>query len=127
MPPPHEAVGDTGVLPGGGVVVPIANGSITPALVVPGTDGLRGVACLDAVTCQAVGLNGSAGLAVSINSLTNLPVAVSGSQTFGSSSPSFAVTSSPPPGDAFSGTLTCPSVGDPPFPISSPCSRVPTP
>jgi YVTN family beta-propeller protein len=48
-----------------------------------------------------------------------LPVAVSGSQTYGSSTPSFTTTTSPPAGDTFTGTLTCTTVGSPAVTISA--------
>lgn len=38
------------------------------------------------------------------------PVVVTGSQTYGSSSPSFTTATSAPPGDSFSGTLSCSTV-----------------
>jgi len=48
-----------------------------------------------------------------------LPVLVGGSQPYGSSTPSFTTTTSPPAGDTFTGTLTCATVGNPAVTISS--------
>ncbi len=55
-----------------------------------------------------------------ISPFTTLSVAVSGSQTNGSSSPTFSTTPpAPPDGDSFTGTATCTTVGDPATTISS--------
>jgi hypothetical protein len=45
--------------------------------------------------------------------VTTVPVVVTGTQTYESSSPTFATSSSPPSGDTFSGSLECTSVGSP--------------
>jgi hypothetical protein len=44
---------------------------------------------------------------------TPVPVVVAGTQTYGSSSPTFVTSSPPPSGDTFSGSLHCTSAGSP--------------
>jgi YVTN family beta-propeller protein len=57
-------------------------------------------------------------VAVTSAAARNLPVVVTGSQTYGSQSASFTVAASPPAGDTFSGTVTCDAVNSPPTAIS---------
>jgi len=76
------------------------------------------VSCPSATVCEAAGLTASGQGAVVTIADNIVIVTVSGTQTFGSSSPSFSTSTSPPAGASFSGTLTCDSVGDPATPIS---------
>jgi hypothetical protein len=86
-----------------------------------GGAGLTGVSCTDVADCTAVGGTATEGpfAVTSASPATSLALSVGGSQTYGSSHPTFSTTSTPPTGDTLTGTLTCTTVGNPARTISS--------
>jgi hypothetical protein len=106
-----------------GVTVAVNNGNPSLPVAVPGTTFLQGVACSVTGTCQAVGVTysggASQGVLLPMHLSDILSVVVDGSQVYGSSSPTFTTTTSPPPGDSFTGQLSCARVQNPPLPISA--------
>lgn len=91
----NPALGD---IPNPGPSVSQADGSSFPLC--PTVDQ-RGAASAAGASCDSGAVQ-----------LTALAVKVSGSQTYGSSAPSFTTSTSPPSGDTFSGTLTCSTVNN---------------
>ena len=77
-----------------------------------------GVSCTGPVSCTAVVSYGVDG-GVAVSTITPVSYRVNGSQTFGSSAPTFSLGGSAPAGNSFAGTLTCTELADPSEPISS--------
>ena len=76
-----------------------------------GLDWLLRVACTADITCEAAGIGADATNQTSIGVIVGLAsVGVSGSQTYGSTSPTSATTTNPPVGTTFSGTPSCTTV-----------------
>jgi hypothetical protein len=119
-----EAVGDNGSSTGVTATFdPSAGAAGSTVESYSGTFFLQGLSCESATICLGVGESTSEGVALPQSSgaspVTTLEVDVTGTQSYGMSTPTFATSTTPPTGDSFSGTLVCTTVGIPATAISS--------